>query len=98
MPVSEFTEVIEPDLLYPVSQQLLAQSQPVLDPYAVDGLRQAAMRVEDSQRRIKGLAQLSNSSSNARHHSMPPLVPPIARRCSNRFKFRLCLRSRRNLR
>lgn len=77
VPVREFTEVIEPDLLYPVNQQLLAQSQPVLDPYAVDDLRQMAMRADDSRPRIKVPRAVQQEVFNTPViTSMPPLLPP----------------------
>ncbi|HEX8091787.1 MAG TPA: DUF6600 domain-containing protein, partial [Blastocatellia bacterium] len=53
IPEQYFTREIDPRVVTMASPQLIAQAQPVLDPYAIDNLRQAALRGKDSRRRIR---------------------------------------------
>ncbi|MFP5264619.1 MAG: DUF6600 domain-containing protein [Blastocatellia bacterium] len=53
IPEQHFTREIDPRVVTAASPQLIAQAQPMLDPYAIDNLRQAALRDKDARRRIK---------------------------------------------
>jgi hypothetical protein len=53
IPEQYFTREIDPRVVTAASPQLIEQAQPVLDPYAIDNLRQAALRDKDARRRIK---------------------------------------------
>src|SRR5947207_2855029 len=52
VPGQEFTQVIDPRVVTRVDPQTLAQVRPVLDPLAVDPLRQVAFRTREARPRI----------------------------------------------
>lgn len=53
VPEQYFTREIDSRMITAVSPQLIAQAQPMLDPYAIDNLRQVALRDKDARRRMR---------------------------------------------
>jgi hypothetical protein len=53
IPEQYFTREIDSRMITTVNPQLIAQAQPMLDPFAIDNLRQVALRDKDARRRMK---------------------------------------------
>ncbi|HJQ71761.1 MAG TPA: DUF6600 domain-containing protein [Blastocatellia bacterium] len=60
VPVQDFTRVINQDVIASVNPQWIAQTQPVLDPYAIAGFRQIAESKREVKRRMKMERALAN--------------------------------------
>lgn len=77
VPVKEFRRRIDPRDIVPANAQLIAQSQAGTDPFAVDGVRQAARSGEFSERRMKGPRQMRQEAFNTPVvTSVAPVIPP----------------------
>jgi hypothetical protein len=77
IPVQEFRHRIDRQVILPTNAQLIAQSQAVTDPFAVDGLRQAAMKDEFAGRRVKVPRGLRQGAFNTPVvTSVAPALPP----------------------
>jgi DNA segregation ATPase FtsK/SpoIIIE-like protein len=74
VPVKEFRRRIDPRFTVPANAQLIAQSRAGLDPFAVDGVRQAARRGDFSERRMKGPRQTRQDTPVVT--SVAPVIPP----------------------
>ncbi|MEW6128890.1 MAG: DUF6600 domain-containing protein [Acidobacteriota bacterium] len=53
VPFQRFTQVIEPQTVVQVNSQSIAQVQPTLDPYTIEGFRQVALSNESPVRKFK---------------------------------------------
>lgn len=51
VPVQAFTRRIDRNVIVPTNPQWIQQSRPVIDPYAIDGMRQVALAQERGQRK-----------------------------------------------
>jgi FecR protein len=66
VPAQQFTRVIDPRVITRVDAQTIARVRPVMDPLAVDPLRQAAFRTRDGRARFdvpQTIAQRINTTS-----------------------------------
>ena len=63
VPVREMTRLVDSRTLGQVNREVIARSQPVLDPFSVDGVRQIALRHQERRQRI-GLAPQEQESLN----------------------------------
>jgi hypothetical protein len=64
VPVQDFTRAINPRMISDVNPQWIAESQPVLDPYAIDSLRRQAISKKEEKRRLKAERALNNQAFN----------------------------------
>ena len=64
VPVQDFTRVIDQNVITSVNPQWIAQTQPVLDPYAIAGFRQIAESKREVKRRMKMERGLNNQVFN----------------------------------
>lgn len=53
IPEQYFTREIDSRTITTANPQLIAQAEPMLDPFAIDNLRQVALRDKDARRRVK---------------------------------------------
>jgi hypothetical protein len=72
VPVQEFRQVIEPGVIVPVNTQYIAQTQPVLDPFTIEGVRQVALADVNDRRRFKMARAFNNQVLNT------PVVTSVA--------------------
>ncbi|HEX8186373.1 MAG TPA: DUF6600 domain-containing protein [Blastocatellia bacterium] len=78
IPEQYFTREIDPRVITTLNPQLVAQAQPVIDPFAVDGLRQIAMRDRDGWRRMKVPSEIRQEVFNTPViTSVEPALPPV---------------------
>ncbi|HKP87585.1 MAG TPA: DUF6600 domain-containing protein [Blastocatellia bacterium] len=78
IPVQDFRRRVDRRALIAANPQLIAQSQAVTDPFAVEGLRQAAMNNEFSDRRMKMPRDFRRGAFNTPVvTSVAPAIPPV---------------------
>lgn len=78
VPVQDFNGVIDGRKLKKVDKEMLAQVKPVLDPLAVDALRQAALQNEKSRRKVDVPQDIARRLDERRViTSSAPTVPPF---------------------
>jgi hypothetical protein len=76
--LQDFNRVITRNIITRVNQQKLAQARPVLDPFAVDRLRQAAVQTAAARRRIQMPQAVVERIDNTRViTSRTPVAPPF---------------------
>lgn len=92
VPAQHFTEVIEPGSVSYLNHQYTSQAQPVLDPYAVDSVRQIAMarrggkfKNRDKFRVGQDFDRVLNTPVVA---SVAPVVPPTHENFAQAFQVR----------
>jgi hypothetical protein len=77
VPVQEFTEVVEPRRIAVVNPQSFAQTQPVLDPYAIESVRHLAIANENGRAKFKlGRREKNQIFNTPVVTSVQPLVIP----------------------
>ena len=87
VPVQDFTRVINQDVITSVNPQWIAQTQPVLDPYAIAGFRQIAESKREVKRRMKMERALNNQVFNTPVvTSATPVVLPGREGVIDRFQ------------
>ncbi len=87
VPVQDFTRVINQDVITSVNPQWIAQTQPVLDPYAIAGFRQIAESKREVKRRMKMERGLNNQVFNTPVvTSASPVVLPGREGVIDRFQ------------
>ena len=64
VPVQDFTRFVNPKERVSVNQQFIAQAQPVIDPYAVEGIRNVARAGESDRRGFKMARAFQNQVLN----------------------------------
>jgi len=80
VPTQDFNRVIDRRVVTRVEPQTLANVRPVLDPLAVDQLRQAAMQTVAARRRIDVPPEIARRLDNTRViTSTAPVAPPFRR-------------------
>jgi uncharacterized protein DUF6600 len=77
VPVERFTQVINPGVITQVNPQLLAQSQPVIDPYTFDGLRQVALSKKERRRLNRQQVRGEMASGTPVVTSVEPVMPRV---------------------
>ncbi|HVG20675.1 MAG TPA: DUF6600 domain-containing protein [Blastocatellia bacterium] len=78
IPEQYFTREIDSRTVAMANQQLIAQAQPMLDPYAIDNLRQVALRDKDARRRVKVPSDVQQEVFNTPViTSVQPVVPQV---------------------
>lgn len=77
VPVEQFRHRIDRRMIVAANQQLIAQSQAVTDPFAVESLRQSALKHEFSDRRIRIPREIRRAAFNTPVvTSVAPAIPP----------------------
>lgn len=78
VPLQVFDRVIDPRVIKRVDPQMLAQARPVLDPFAVDAIRQAALKTTEARRKIDVPEEVAERIDNTRViTSTAPAPPPF---------------------
>jgi FecR protein len=77
VPVEQFTSYIEPRMISQVNPQLIAQSQPVIDPYSVASVRDAVIAREGKRNKFKADKLVEQQVFNTPVvTSVEPVIPP----------------------
>jgi hypothetical protein len=76
VPVQQFTGYIDPRVINQVNPQLIAQAQPVIDPYSVASLREVVMRGEGRRNKFKARHLIEQQVFNTPVvTSVAPMIP-----------------------
>jgi hypothetical protein len=83
----DFSSIIDQKIITKIDRQKLASVRPVRDPFAVDALRQAAMRTAKARRRIDIPQDVARRIDNTRViASRAPLAPPFREELARSLK------------
>jgi hypothetical protein len=87
VPVRDFSRVINQSIITRVDPQKLAQSRPVVDPFAVETLRQAALQTARARRKIDVPQDVARRIDNTRViASTTPVATPFRKELAQRLK------------